>query len=187
MERRLAERERPIKVEFEPESYVVAAMDDIFNLNSVLTFAVFVGISQASPGSRSLENRDECNAGPKMAKMLIVYEVLAFSFFLFSSLFAKLVKLLLSLNGKKFQIIKGRDFNFLHYMWHLTAMTSVIGIVLLMLSVVNLVQIQIGLYSCGSSEARIAIWGLCTVVGTALITYVLSLSIGIYGMLIEKT
>ncbi|WOG94816.1 hypothetical protein DCAR_0314113 [Daucus carota subsp. sativus] len=145
MERRFSGRERPLKVEFEQESVIVTAMDDIFNLNSVLTFAVFVGLSQASPGARSLENRDDCNAGPGVAKMLIVYEVLAFSFFLFSSLFAKLIKLNLRLQSRRFSFVRAPAFSLKDYMWILTAMTSVIGIVLLMLSVVNLVQIQIGL------------------------------------------
>ncbi|XP_017240096.1 uncharacterized protein LOC108212895 [Daucus carota subsp. sativus] len=182
MERRFSGRERPLKVEFEQESVIVTAMDDIFNLNSVLTFAVFVGLSQASPGARSLENRDDCNAGPGVAKMLIVYEVLAFSFFLFSSLFAKLIKLNLRLQSRRFSFVRAPAFSLKDYMWILTAMTSVIGIVLLMLSVVNLVQIQIGLYSCGSTEARIAIWGVCTIVGSALITYVLSVCVGIVGL-----
>ena len=54
-------------------------------MNSLFTLAVFVGLSQASPSIRSLENRDECDAGPGLAKMLVLYEVVAFACFLLSS------------------------------------------------------------------------------------------------------
>ncbi|KAK1377034.1 hypothetical protein POM88_033227 [Heracleum sosnowskyi] len=125
-------------------------LDDLVNVNSLFTLAVFVGLSQASPGAISLENKEECNAGPGVAKMLVLYEVVAFCLF-------PLIKPCCETSS------------------------SVSGIILLTLSVVNIVQVRIGLYSCASVEARRAIWALCTIVAIALMIYVVSLIIAIYA------
>lgn len=158
----------------------IRSLDDLVNVNSLFTLAVFVGLSQASPGIRSLENRDECDAGPGVAKMLVLYEVVAFACFLLSSLVAKVLKLHLSLDCQRYSFVKSR-FDLKDFMLILAATASVSGIILLMLSVVNVVQIRIGLYSCGSAEARTAIWALCTIVAIGLIIYVVSMSIAIYA------
>ncbi|KAL7201202.1 hypothetical protein ACSBR1_032997 [Camellia fascicularis] len=70
-----------------------SGLDDLVNVNSLLSIAVFVGLSYTTPGQRSLENRPECDAEPRQAKNLVVLEVVAFSFFLFSSLVAKSLKI----------------------------------------------------------------------------------------------
>ncbi|KAL8091969.1 uncharacterized protein LOC141693195 [Apium graveolens] len=158
----------------------IKSLDDLVNVNSLFTLAVFVGLSQASPGIRSLENRDECDAGPRVAKMLVLYEVVAFACFLLSSLVAKVLKLHLSLDCQRYSFVKSR-FDLKDFMLILAATSSVSGIILLMLSVVNVVQIRIGLYSCGSGEARTAIWALCTIVAIGLVIYVVSVSIAIYA------
>ncbi|KAL1822510.1 hypothetical protein ACET3Z_009288 [Daucus carota] len=128
----------------------IKTLDDLVSVNSLFTLAVFVGLSQASPGAISLKNRQECNAGPGVAKMLVLYEVVAFA-----ACF------------RSYQA--------------LSRSASVSGIILLTLSVVNIVQIRIGLYSCGSAEARRAIWALGTIVAIALVIYVLALIIAIYA------
>ncbi|KAL8091968.1 hypothetical protein AgCh_034303 [Apium graveolens] len=168
------------QLKFDRKDAHIKSLDDLVNVNSLFTLAVFVGLSQASPGIRSLENRDECDAGPGVAKMLVLYEVVAFACFLLSSLVAKVLKLLLSLDGENFKFIR-KGFDLKDGLLILTACASVSGIILLMLSVVNVVQIRIGLYSCGSAEARRAIWALCTIVAIALIIYVVSISIAIYA------
>ncbi|KAL1830253.1 hypothetical protein ACET3Z_008665 [Daucus carota] len=94
------------KAEKERTEAHIKTLDDLVSVNSLFTLAVFVGLSQASPGAISLENRQECNAGP---------------------------------------------------------------------------GIRIGLYSCGSAEARRAIWALGTIVAIALVIYVLALIIAIYA------
>ncbi|WOG95565.1 hypothetical protein DCAR_0414890 [Daucus carota subsp. sativus] len=154
-------------------------LDDLVSVNSLFTLAVFVGLSQASPGIRSLENRHECDAGPGVAKMLVLYEVVAFACFLLSSLVAKVLKLLFRLDIKKIKFLIRDGFDVKDALLLLTAVSSVTGIILLTLSVVNVVQIRIGLYSCGSGEARKAIWALCTIVAIALVIYVVSITVGI--------
>ena len=56
-------------------------IEDVLYFNSLLTFAVFIGLSQTTyEGNRSQEQRDECTAGPEVHRMLIVYEVLALAY-----------------------------------------------------------------------------------------------------------
>ncbi|KAF5930660.1 hypothetical protein HYC85_031533 [Camellia sinensis] len=76
-----------------------SGLDDLVNVNSLLSIAVFVGLSYATPGQRSLENRPECDAEPRQAENLVVLEVVAFSFFLFSSLVAKSLKVNFQIYG----------------------------------------------------------------------------------------
>ncbi|XP_017222286.1 uncharacterized protein LOC108199036 [Daucus carota subsp. sativus] len=168
------------KAEKERREAHIKTLDDLVNVNSLFTLAVFVGLSQASPGAISLENREECNAGPGVAKMLVLYEVVAFACFLLSSLVAKVIKLLLGLDSDRFKLVQDR-FDLKDFLLILTASASVSGIILLTLSVINIVQIRIGLYSCGSAEARRAIWGLGTIVAIALVIYVLALIVAIYA------
>ncbi|WOG91077.1 hypothetical protein DCAR_0310325 [Daucus carota subsp. sativus] len=101
--------------------------------------------------------------------MLVLYEVVAFAAcFLLSSLVAKVIKLLLGLDSERFKLVQDR-FDLKDFLLILTASASVSGIIILLtLSVVNIVQIRIGLYSCGSAEARRAIWALGTIVAIAL-------------------
>ncbi|KAL8091967.1 uncharacterized protein LOC141693679 [Apium graveolens] len=171
---------REKKVKYDRIKVHIRTLDDLVNVNTLFTLAVFVGLSQASPGVHSLENRDECNAGPRVAKMLVLYEVVAFACFLLSSLVAKVLKLFLNLDGNRFKFVR-EGFVLKDFLLILTASASVSGIILLLLSVVNVVQVRIGLYSCGSAEARKAIWALCTIVAIALVIYVVSISVAIYA------
>ncbi|KAL8096899.1 hypothetical protein AgCh_030107 [Apium graveolens] len=155
-------------------------LDDLVNVNSLLTIAVFVGLSMTTPGTRSLDTREECSSGPEMAKMLIVYEVIAFSCFLLSSIVAKVLKLHLYLDGVRYKIIS-RDFDLKDFMLVLSASASVAGIVSLSLSIVNIIQIRIGLLSCGVKESRIAVLCLGVIVGFALAIYVVSMAIAIFA------
>ncbi|TQE12308.1 hypothetical protein C1H46_001961 [Malus baccata] len=79
----------------------VTALDGLVNVNSLFSIAVFVGLSLATPGQRSLENRTSCDAGIDVAKKLLVFEVVSFSFFLFSSLVAQGLKLAINLLNSK--------------------------------------------------------------------------------------
>ncbi|KAJ8632573.1 hypothetical protein MRB53_025909 [Persea americana] len=77
----------------------VVALDGLVNVNSLFTIAVFVGLSLTTPGQQSLV--DKCDAGPDVAKRLLVFEVVSFSFFLFSSLVAQGLKLAINLLNSK--------------------------------------------------------------------------------------
>ncbi|XVF41589.1 hypothetical protein PTKIN_Ptkin01aG0291300 [Pterospermum kingtungense] len=114
------------------------ALDDIVNVNSLFTMAVFVGLAFASPGQHSLGNRPECDADSGVAKRLITYEVVSFAFFLLSSLTAKTLKVQLHIHRFKIKI------SFMKY------------------------KIRLGKLSCGSVDAIQAVAYLCAVVLIAL-------------------
>ncbi|KAJ6973590.1 hypothetical protein NC653_033812 [Populus alba x Populus x berolinensis] len=81
------------KAEVNDKEIFKKALDDLVNVNSLFTIAVFVGLSVASRNQYSLENRRECDAGPEVAKRLVVFEVISFACFLLSSLIAKSLKI----------------------------------------------------------------------------------------------
>ncbi|CAK7349228.1 unnamed protein product [Dovyalis caffra] len=147
------------------------ALDDLVNVNSLFTIAVFVGLSLAHRGEKSLENRTECDADPDVAKRLIVSEVIAFAFFLLSSLVAKTLKVHLNIYRQKdykkikFKIIRGG-------MLLLSAWGSILGCVFLTTSMVDVIQIKVGKLSCGSVYAFRAAGSLIAIVLLALSIYV---------------
>ena len=168
------------KDSFDIKEVHLKLLDDLVNVNSLLTIAVFVGLSMATPGIKSLDPREECHSGAGEAKMLILYEVIAFSCFLLSSISAKVLKLHLYLDGARYNFIT-RNFDLKDFMLVLSACASVAGIVSLSLSIVNIIQIRIGLLSCGCKESRIGVLCLGVLVGFALVIYVVSMAIAIFA------
>ncbi|KAJ9176689.1 hypothetical protein P3X46_011974 [Hevea brasiliensis] len=151
----------------------LSALDDFVSVNS-FTIAIFLGLSFASPNQQSLDNRPECAPGVKMEKRLVVYEVVSFACFLFSSLVAKSLKLYLSVHNTEndldilnYRVIKPRR----GFMSLLSVLASAVGVVFLTLSMVDVVQIKIGNMSCGIGETQAAVISLCTIVALALIIY----------------
>ncbi|XP_009334237.2 uncharacterized protein LOC103927066 [Pyrus x bretschneideri] len=161
----------------------VTALDGLVNVNSLFTIAVFVGLSLTTPGQRSLENRTSCDAGIDVAKKLLVFEVVSFSFFLFSSLVAQGLKLAINLLNSKdvdeaFRAhinLKALRFGMLG-----SAFGSVMGCVFLVLSMVNVIQIRLGTLSCGSKSAVHSVAVLVVLVTTALLVYI---STAVYAFL----
>lgn len=161
----------------------VTALDGLVNVNSLFTIAVFVGLSLTVPGQKSLENRTACDAGNDVAKKLLVFEVVSFSFFLFSSLIAQGLKLALNLlNSKDVDEAFRAHINLkvLRSGMLASAFGSVMGCLFLMLSMVNVIQIRLGMLSCGSKSAVHSVAALVVLVSTALLVY---LSTAIYAFL----
>ena len=155
----------------------VTALDGVVNVNSLFTVAVFVGLSLATPGQlQSLAGDPSCDAGPGMARSLLVLEVVAFSSFLFSSLVAQGLKLALNLINSKdpHDAIRAHiDARVLRLGMLASAVGSVVGCVFLMLSMVLVVQIRLGTLGCASNRAAAkAAAGLVGLVTTALAVYV---------------
>ena len=145
-------------------------LDDLVNVNSLFTIAVFIGLAYATPGQQSLDDRKECNAGASISRRLVIYEVVSFSFFLLSSLLAKTLKMHIAIfkdefKSKILQIIRV-------VMLTLAALGSVIGCFFLQLSMIHVVEIRLGRLSCGSPATWIAAGTVMTVVSVALIFYV---------------
>ncbi|KAK2651564.1 hypothetical protein Ddye_011420 [Dipteronia dyeriana] len=163
------------------------ALDDLVNVNSLFTLAVFVGLAYANPSQRSLENRPECDPDPGLAKRLVIYEVNSFACFLFSSLVAKAIKVILNIRKKELTrdhiLVPDRLCKkvILSETWKrislgLSVFASFAGIVLLTLSMVYVVQIRVGKLTCGSDHALMAVVPLCAMVLTALLFYVPSMA-----------
>ncbi|EOX93717.1 Uncharacterized protein TCM_002644 isoform 2 [Theobroma cacao] len=132
----------------------VTALDGLVNVNSLFTIAVFVGLSLTTPGQHSLENRAPCDADIDVAKKLLVFEVVSFSFFLFSSLVAQGLKLAINLlNSKDVDEAFRAHINLkvLRFGMMGSAVGSVMGCLFLMLSMVNVIEIRLGMLSCGRS------------------------------------
>ncbi|KAK9944553.1 hypothetical protein M0R45_010114 [Rubus argutus] len=160
----------------------VTALDGLVNVNSLFTIAVFVGLSLTVPGQQSLENR-ACDAGTDVAKNLLVFEVVSFSFFLFSSLIAQGLKLAINLlNSKDVDEAFRAHINLkvLRSGMLASAFGSVLGCLFLMLSMVNVIQIRLGMLSCGSKSAVHSVAALVVLVSTALLVY---LSTALYAFL----
>ncbi|TXG68280.1 hypothetical protein EZV62_003215 [Acer yangbiense] len=163
------------------------ALDDLVNVNSLFTIAVFVGLAYANPSQRSLENRPECDPDPSLGKRLIIYEVNSFACFLFSSLVAKAIKVLLNIRKKELtrdhRLVPDRLCKkiLLSDAWKrfslgLSVLASFAGIVLLTLSIVYVIQIRVGKLTCGSYHAIQAVVPLCVIVFTALLFYLPSMA-----------
>ena len=134
-----------------------------------------MGLSVASRGEKSLMGNSSCDAGIKVAENLLVFEVVSFSFFLFSSLVAQGLKLALNLlNSKDVDEAFRAHINIkvLRFGMLISAFGSVMGCVFLVLSMVNVIQIRLGMLSCGSRAAVRAVATLTTLVSSALVLYI---------------
>lgn len=161
----------------------VTALDGLVNVNSLFTIAVFVGLSLTTPGQKSLEDRTACDAGIDVVKKLLVFEVVSFSFFLFSSLVAQGLKLAINLlNSKDVDEAFRAHINLkvLRFGMMGSAIGSVMGCLFLMLSIVNVIEIRLGMLSCGSKSAIHAVSALIILVTSALVVYI---STAIYAFL----
>ncbi|KAI7983291.1 hypothetical protein LOK49_LG15G00960 [Camellia lanceoleosa] len=146
-------------------------LDDLVNVNSLFSIAVFLGLSFATPGQRSLESRPKCDAEPHKAKLLVVLEVVSFSFFLLSSLVAKSLKVNLQIYGQENFCPKG-GLRFLKWLFLcLSVYASFLGCFFLMLSMIYLIQIRLGRLSCKSPYSGGAILSMIGIVSIGMLIY----------------
>lgn len=153
----------------------VTALDGLVNVNSLFTVAVFVGLSLATRGQRSLEDSGACDAGEDIVKNVLIFEVTSFSAFLFSSLVAQGLKLAIIIDNSKDpnEATKGHINNKLLRIGMLaSALGSIVRCVFLMLSMVHVIQIRLGVLSCGVSSTVKATATLIALVSTALVIYI---------------
>ncbi|CAF2041944.1 uncharacterized protein LOC103839474 [Brassica rapa] len=156
----------------------ISALDGIVNANSLFTVAVFVGISFDQPSDLTLTNRTECNAGLDVERDLVVFEVISFAFFLFSSLVAQGLKLTINLlNSKETDEVFKADIDcgLLRLGVVGAAGGSILGCVFLLLSMVEIIQLRLGLLSCGSSLAIHTVLALVVLVSSALSVYIFTI------------
>lgn len=112
-----------------------------------------------------------------------MFEVVSFSFFLFSSLVAQGLKLAINLINSKDvdEAFRARvNANVLRFGMLGSAVGSVIGCLFLMLSMVNVIEIRLGMLSCGSRSTMNAVVSMVVLVSSALLVYV---STAVYAFL----
>ncbi|EPS59734.1 hypothetical protein M569_15072, partial [Genlisea aurea] len=153
----------------------IAALDGIVNVNSLFTVAVFVGLSLATPGQHSLEKPSACDSGIEVARRLIVFEVVSFSFFLFSSLVAQGLKLAINLLNSRDADEAFRahiNLKVLRCGMLASAVGSVLGCLFLMLSMLSVIEIRLGMFGCGSVSSARAAATLVVLVTSSLVVYI---------------
>lgn len=100
---------------------------------------------------------------------------MSFSFFLFSSLVAQGVKLAINLRNS---VVVDDEFkahfnaNLLRCLMIASAAGSVIGCLFLMLSMVKVVEIQMGILSCGNEHVLQAVASMVVFVTSGLVVYI---------------
>ncbi|XP_047979560.1 uncharacterized protein LOC125221483 [Salvia hispanica] len=149
----------------------VTALDGIVTMNSLFTAAMFIGLSMTAPENATTVLVAACTAKPETVRQLIVYEVLSFSCFLFSSLLAQSLKLQINLRNSMKDPSQAR-MNVRHLKYCLTAAAagSVVGCVFLMLSIVDFIRVKLGSLSCGGKPVT-AVVVLVVLVGCGLLVY----------------
>ncbi|KAH6810602.1 maternal effect embryo arrest protein [Perilla frutescens var. frutescens] len=151
----------------------VTALDGFVSVNSLFTMAIFIGFSLTRPDAASAESRAECTASGDTVRRLIVFEVVSFSFFLFSSLIAQSLKLSINLINNMDPTDPHKadiDPDFLKYGLFGSAVGSVMGCLFLLLSIVEFIQVKLGVYSCGGKPVH-AMAALVVFVGSGLLVY----------------
>ncbi|XP_059316076.1 uncharacterized protein LOC132066898 [Lycium ferocissimum] len=157
----------------------ITALDGIINVNSLFTFAVFIGLAwNPHDQGNSLSDNQSCIAGPKVAEDLVAFHVYSFSCFLFSSLIALCLKQAIRLaKSAHFPTVFSVDLalinrNALRVGYLVSAAGSVCGSVCLMLALINMVQIKLGVFGCGSKHTYGAVIPLVIFVPLGLLIYV---------------
>ncbi|KAJ9159816.1 hypothetical protein P3X46_025285 [Hevea brasiliensis] len=151
------------------------AVDVLSSINSLFTVAVFLGLSFASPNQKSIDPRSECNPDATMLKRLVLWEVISFSFFLFSSLFLKSLQLYINMlgdekkegekkeGGKKKGVVRG--------MFYISVLTTTLGVASFTVSMAYLIQIQVGKMSCWIFETTLSVIFLAVMVFLGIVSY----------------
>ncbi|KAL0370950.1 UNVERIFIED_CONTAM: hypothetical protein Sangu_0413100 [Sesamum angustifolium] len=154
----------------------VTALDGIVNVNSLFTMAIFIGFSLTVPEAGGAGNKPSCNASVEIVREVIVHEVISFSFFLFSSLIAQSLKLAINLvNSLDPKEAHKADIDSFCMKYGLfgSAVGSVLGCTFLMLSIVEFIQVKLGVFGCGGKPVY-AIVTMVLLVGSSLLVYIVT-------------
>ncbi|XP_015575519.1 uncharacterized protein LOC107261364 [Ricinus communis] len=163
----------------------IMALDGIVNVNSLFTFALFLGLAwyPAAGPATTLIAEPSCAASSAIAEDMISFHVYSFSSFLFSSLVALALKQAIRIADKDddfvISVAEVGSASLVHAnMVALRVGTlvsgfgSVFGCGFLMMALVDLVQIKLGILACGSFYTFAAIVPLVILVPLALVVYV---------------
>ncbi|KAF0900065.1 hypothetical protein E2562_026801 [Oryza meyeriana var. granulata] len=171
----------------------ITALDGIVNVNSLFTLAAFIGLAwrPSADGPELAGGADllgsACAAGDRVESDLVLFHVLAFACFLFSSLVALCLKQIVrtyphyrrrsaASSGGSATLNRTAMINRVALRVGIlaSAVGSVCGCGFLMMALVNVVQVKLGRLGCGAGGS--AAWGavvpLVTLVPTAMLIYI---------------
>lgn len=147
-------------------------LDDLARVNGMFTFAVFIGLTFASDKKFCLAtDLERCTPDIKVAKRLVVYEVVSYSCYLLSSLVAKALKVHLSTHfmGGGGNIYRTKLIR--HVLVSLSVFGSIFGCIFLITSMTDIVQIRLGKISCHAPTTLNAFIALVLVASISVSTY----------------
>ncbi|KAJ7534594.1 hypothetical protein O6H91_13G101600 [Diphasiastrum complanatum] len=153
----------------------ITALDAVVSVNSFFTVAVFIGLSFSAPQKSA--SPAACVPGENTVKYLFVFEVVAFGCFLFSSLIAQGMKLcLIFYNSNDPQEEQAVEISqkFLRFGMIASAMGSAAGTLFLLLSMISIIQLELGSLSCGGVWPKIGVIPLIVLVGSGGIIFISS-------------
>uniref|UniRef100_A0A0E0LIU0 Maternal effect embryo arrest 60 n=1 Tax=Oryza punctata TaxID=4537 RepID=A0A0E0LIU0_ORYPU len=167
----------------------ITALDGIVNVNSLFTLAAFIGLAwrPSADGPELADGADRlgaaCAAGDRVESDLVLFHVLAFACFLFSSIVALCLKQIVRTHphyrrGGSASAAVSRTAMINRVALRVGILASAVGSVcgcgFLMMALVNVVQVKLGRLGCGAGGA--AAWGavvpLVTLVPTAMLIYI---------------
>ncbi|XP_030470274.1 uncharacterized protein LOC115688570 [Syzygium oleosum] len=150
------------------------ALDDLVSMNSLFTVAVFVGLTFASSEVPIVEGGQHCELVVK--RRLVKNEVISFACYLLSSLVAKALKTHLFtylLRKHTVKEINDKSSKGLRVsLFALSALTTIIGGVLLLLSMIDIIKLRLGDMTCDGTETMNPIGTLIAINALALFIYV---------------
>ncbi|KAL8531128.1 hypothetical protein ACS0TY_007951 [Phlomoides rotata] len=155
------------------------ALDGTLNVNSLFTFAAFIGIAlnPADP-KNSLVSAAACSATSAAGKHFVESHVYSFTAFLFSSLIASGLKLSIrtgdKTRGTNVEMHGGGHVNLRLLQSGIVAAAAgtIFGCAFLMVALVDLVQIKLGVLGCWGWHTVAALCPLVILVPSALLVYV---------------
>ncbi|GJN25008.1 hypothetical protein PR202_gb12790 [Eleusine coracana subsp. coracana] len=169
----------------------ITALDGIVNVNSLFTLAAFIGLAwrPAADGIADGADRlgERCAAGDRAQSDVVLFHVLAFACFLFSSLVALCLKQIVrtythrrrgSSSSSSSSVVVARTARINRVALRVgivaSALGSVLGCGFLMMALVNVVQVKLGRLGCGNggSVAWAAVLPLVTLVPAAMLIYI---------------
>ncbi|KAF8041318.1 hypothetical protein BT93_A0049 [Corymbia citriodora subsp. variegata] len=163
--------------------HLQTVLDDLVAVNSLFTFAMFIGISFASAKSPSLVLRKECHTSQETRMLLLFDEVVSFVCFLLSSIVATALKIHLSTylpNPPKEQKHELLMSGLRSFMVTVSVAASVLGCVYLTLSMFNVVRVLLGNITCGESDTVQAAGTLIAINVLALLVYAPSMGHAVF-------
>lgn len=155
-------------------------LEDLVGVNSLFTFAMFIGMSFTSTNPQDLQLPKECQASRQTKMTLLFDEVVSFVCFLLSSLVATALKMDLStclMPSHDSQEPMGNEvrIGFRSLMIMVSMAGSILGCVYLTLAMNNVVRVLLGNITCGDRDTIEAAASLICINVLALLVYVPSM------------